>query len=277
MVLKNTWVHDFGKFKMVLDESDVDISKQVKESGWYYDEKFESKVFEAHLKPDMTVLDLGANIGFYTILARSVVGQEGRVFAFEPFPDNAYLVRASIKENSFTNVIVVEAAVSDKVGKTTLYLSPDACSEHSLLNLNFQHSLDSTVNKIEVQVVTVDDYLERNVGNLKVDFIKMDIEGSESRAIKGMKKVLDLNKHIVLMTEFWPNGFKEDKKNPRDFIETLHQLNFKIHNIDNFAQKVEAVTVDEMMQITDFKSKNIPKQNKVMQTWGWYTNLLCIR
>lgn len=273
----STWVHNFGKFRMVLDKDDIDISKQVKEFGWYQDEKFESKVFEAHLKPDMTVLDLGANIGFYTVLARSVVGQEGRVFAFEPFPDNADLVRASVKENSFTNVIVVEAAVSDKVGKTTLYLSPDACSEHSLLNLNFQHSLDSTVNKIEVQVVTVDDYLERNVGNLKVDFIKMDVEGSESRAINGMKKVLDSNKHIVLMTEFWPNGFKEDKKNPRDFIETLYQLNFKIHNIDNLAQKVEAVTVDEMMQIADFRSKNIPKQNKVMQTWGWYTNLLCIR
>lgn len=121
MNLRNTWVHDFGKFKMVLDKNDVDISKQVKEFGWYEDEKFESKVFEAHLKPSMAILDLGANIGFYTIFARSVVGEQGRVFAFEPFPANANLIRASIKENSFTNVIL-EAAVSDRMGKATLHL-----------------------------------------------------------------------------------------------------------------------------------------------------------
>ena len=275
--LKNTWVHDFGKFKMVLDESDVDISKQVKEFGWYEDEKFECSVFEKYLKEGMTVLDLGANIGFYTMFARSRVGATGKVFAFEPFPNNANLIRASVKENSFTNVTIVEAAVSDRIGKTILHLSPDACSEHSLLDLNFQYGSDSSPSTIEVQVVTVDEYLKKNATNLKVDFIKMDIEGSESHAIKGMKNVLDENKHIVLITEFWPNGFIEDNKNPKDFLETLHQLNFKIYNINNLEQKIEPVTVNEMMKIVDFRSKNIPKENTVMQTWGWYTNLLCIR
>src|SRR5574341_1177435 len=212
MGLANTWVHDFGKFKMVLDKTDTDISKQVERFGWYSDESFETSLFEKHLKKGMTVLDLGGNIGFYTILARSIVGQEGRVFSFEPFPNNANLIRASIKENSFTNVIVVEAAASDKMGKATLHLSPDACSEHSLLDLDFQYNLEPQQNEIEVQTLTVDDYLAKNVGDFKVDFIKMDIEGSESRAIKGMQKVLKENKHLILMTEFWPNGFKEDNR-----------------------------------------------------------------
>lgn len=277
MGLANTWVHDFGKFKMVLDKTDTDISKQVEKFGWYSDESFETSLFEKHLKKGMTVLDLGGNIGFYTILARSIVGPEGRVFSFEPFPNNANLIRASIKENSFTNVTVVEAAVSDRIGKATLHLSPDACSEHSLLDLDFQYNLEPQQNEIEVQTLTVDDYLEKNVGNFKVDFIKMDIEGSESRAIKGMQKVLNENKHLTLITEFWPNGFKEDDKEPRDFLEMLDKLNFKIYNIDSLEQKVVPVTVDGMMQIVYFRSKNIPKENKVMQVWGWYTNLLCVR
>ena len=277
MGLANTWVHDFGKFKMVLDKTDTDISKQVEKFGWYSDESFETSLFEKHLKKGMTVLDLGGNIGFYTILARSIVGPEGRVFSFEPFPNNANLIRASIKENSFTNVTVVEAAVSDRIGKATLHLSPDACSEHSLLDLDFQYNLEPQQNEIEVQTLTVDDYLEKNVGNFKVDFIKMDIEGSESRAIKGMQKVLNENKHLTLITEFWPNGFKEDDKEPRDFLEILDKLNFKIYNIDSLEQKVVPVTVDGMMQIVYFRSKNIPKENKVMQVWGWYTNLLCVR
>lgn len=277
MGLANTWVHNFGKFKMVLDKTDTDISKQVEKFGWYSDEAFETSLFEKYLKKGMTVLDLGGNIGFYTILARSIVGPKGKVFSFEPFPDNANLIRASIKENSFTNVTVVEAAVSDRIGKDTLHLSPDACSEHSLLDLDFQYNLEPQQNEIEVQTLTVDDYLEKNVGDFKVDFIKMDIEGSESRAIKGMQKVLEKNKHLILMTEFWPNGFKEDNRDPRDFLEMLDKLNFKIYNIDSLEQKVVPVTVDEMMEIAYFRSKNIPKENKVMQVWGWYTNLLCVR
>ena len=277
MGLANTWVHDFGRFKMVLDKTDTDISKQVEKFGWYSDEVFETSLFEKHLKKGMTVLDLGGNIGFYTILARSVVGPEGRVFSFEPFPNNANLIRASIKENSFTNVTVVEAAVSDKMGKATLHLSPDACSEHSLLDLDFQYNLELQQNEIEVQTLTVDEYLEKNVDSFKVDFIKMDIEGSESRAIVGMQKVLNENKHLTLITEFWPNGFKEDDKEPRDFLEMLDNLNFKIYNIDSLEQKIVPVTVDEMMEIVYFRSKNIPKENKVMQVWGWYTNLLCVR
>lgn len=275
--MTDTWIHDFGKFKMVLDKDDADISKQVKEFGWYKDEKFETQVFESYLKDSMVVLDLGGNIGFYTMLARSMVGPKGRVFAFEPFPNNAALIRASAKENSFDNITVVEAAVSDENGKTMLHLSPDACSEHSLLDLNFQYNSNSGQKQIQILTITVDDYLENNANDLKVNFIKMDIEGSESRALSGMKKVLDENKHLAIMSEFWPNGFKEGRKNPRDFLETLHQLNFKIHNIDNLRQKIIPVTVKEMMEIVDFESKNIPKDNKVMQTWGWYTNLFCVR
>src|SRR3972149_5492657 len=89
-----------------------------------------TKVFEQYLKPGMIALDLGANIGFYTMLARSLVGPEGEVFAFEPSPDNTNLIRASVKENSFENVVVVEDAVADMVGKTTLHLSPEYISEH---------------------------------------------------------------------------------------------------------------------------------------------------
>lgn len=72
----------------------------------------------------MTFLDLGANVGFYTFLARSIIGEKGRVFAFEPYPRNAEL-KASIRENNYNNVTLVEAAVSDKDGKASLYLSPD--------------------------------------------------------------------------------------------------------------------------------------------------------
>jgi len=271
MDLQSIWVHDFGKFKMVLDKNDKDVSEQIKKFGWYKDELIETEVFEKYLKPGMTVLDLGANIGFYTLLARSIVGPKGKVIAFEPFPHNANLLGRSLKENLFANVIVVQAAISDAVGKTFLYLSPDFISEHSLLDYD-----KSSQKKIEVEVLTVDDYLEK-MGNFKVDFIKMDIEGSETKALKDMKNTLKKNKHLILVTEFWPNGFYLAKSTPKKYLEDLKKIGFKIFHIDEFKQSVYPVNPDEMVKIAEFRIKNHVEKNKETKYGDWYTNLLCIK
>lgn len=149
----NAFIQDFGKFKMVLDKDDKDVSRQIKDFGWYKDELTTTKVVEKHLKSGMTFVDLGANIGFYTILARSLVGPKGKIYAFEPSPHNADFVRASIKENSFTNVVVEEAAVSDFAGRTAFYLAPEFISEHSLYKCSPEYS---SKNKIDVKVTTLD-------------------------------------------------------------------------------------------------------------------------
>lgn len=269
-----TWIHDFGNFRMVLDTNDSDISQQIKKFGWYDDEKFETELFKTRLKPGMSVVDLGANIGFYSVLSRSLVGNDGRIFSFEPFPNNAQLIRQSIKENSYTNMFLIESAVSDYVGNSTLYLSPDACSEHSLLNLDFDHLNQS--NKITVPVTTVDHYFQNNVDDFKVDFIKMDIEGSEGKALNGMKTILEENKKLSIITEFWPNGFRKDGKNPKDFLDALASLNFKLYNIDNLKQSLSPITVHEMTSLIDYYDDNVP-DDKVMKRWGWYTNILCER
>jgi FkbM family methyltransferase len=296
MTLDNTFVYNFGKFRMVLDKHDPDVSRQIQEHGWYVDERFDIEVFQKHLKTGMTFLDLGANVGFYTFLARSTIGQKGRFFAFEPYPRNAELIRASIGENSFhNNVTLVEAAVSDKNGKASLYLSPDASSENSLLDLEFRYNDDAKKEEglgrkgqqekraITVDVVTVDDYFEKKVGDTKVDFIKMDIEGSEYRAFKGMSnKVLRDNDRMILMLEFWPNGFRKDNHDPYEFLETLAKSpegggGFDIQFIDNIKQEVYRVGVEEMKRIEKSRMEDVSTQSEFMKIWGWYTNLLCAR
>jgi FkbM family methyltransferase len=294
MTLDNTFVYNFGKFRMVLDKHDTDVSRQIQEHGWYVDERLDIEVFQKHLKTGMTFVDLGANVGFYTFLARSIIGQKGRVFAFEPYPRNAELIRASIGENNsfHNNVTLVEAAVSDKNGKASLYLSPDASSENSLLDLEFRYDHDAKKEEglgrkgqqekraITVDVVTVDDYFEKKVGDTKVDFIKMDIEGSEYRAFKGMSnKVLRDNDRMILMLEFWPNGFRKDNHDPYEFLETLAKSpgggGFDIQLIDNIKQEVYRVGVEEMKRIEKSRMDDLGTQNEFMKIWGWYTNLLC--
>jgi len=277
MELENTWIHDFGKFKMVLDENDSDVSNQIREYGLYEDEKLEIQTFEKYIKKGMTVLDLGANVGFYTMLSRSLVRENGRVFAFEPSSRNANLIRASIEENSFTNVKVIEAAVSDEIGVSKLHLSPNLNSGHSLLNLDFKYDKNWEGEKTaDVKVITIDDYLEKKVGDFKVDFIKMDIEGSEFRAIKGMKRVFDANEHLILISEFWPNGFLKNNKNPKDYLEMLAGLNFTINHIDELQGKVYPVSAKQLIEIANSR-KEIAEQDKDTRFWGYYTNIICIR
>lgn len=188
-IMTKFWVHDFGKFKMVLDESDLDLSRQVRMLGEYSTESFETEIYKKYLKSGHTVLDIGANIGFYTLIAASAVGPDGKVIAFEPSKQNVEMIEKSIAENSMTNVRVANVAISDESGLGELYLSPYYQSEHSLFEYHYSSGIHSNdEEKTTVKLVTIDEFLEQNYKSFDVDFIKMDIEGAESKALCGMKK-----------------------------------------------------------------------------------------
>ena len=85
-----------------------------------------------------------------------------------------------------------------------------------------------------------------------------------------------MNPQISIMTEFWPNGFRKDGKTPKKFLSKLINLDFKIYHIDTHNHTLLQISPDEIMQMEE-NSKQIIEQNEVMQKWGWYTNLLCVR
>ena len=276
MSVLHSKIKDLGPFKIALDLDDADISAQVDQTGWYSDEEFETAVFAKELHPGSRVLDLGGNIGFYTLLARSIVGPEGGVIVFEPYPRSAALIRASIESNAFQNVALVEAAVSDSVGRAKLCLSPDSCTEHSLLDLGFVLPGADGIFDADVQLVTVDDTLER-LEQTSVDVVKMDIEGAEWRALQGMQRTLHRNPGIVLMTEFWPNGFLRAGTTAGRFLESLETNGFSFQEIDREAREVRPTTMGELLDLVERSARRCFEHNPVMRTWGWYTNLLCSR
>lgn len=255
----------------------MDISQQIKDSGWYKDEEYETKIFKKNLQEGMRFLDLGANIGFYSIFARSIVGEKGGVISFEPYPKNANLIRKSVNLNHYDNVVVVEAAVSDKQGKAKLYLSPEYYTENSLIDLEFTYPKKWKGRRsIDVKVVTVDDFLGKKMKNFCLNFIKMDIEGSEHKALRGMKKTIELNERLSLMTEFWPNGLIKNGSDPRDFLEHLSSLSFNLlSHIDNEYERAYPVTINQIMRTWEQRSKTV--LDEVMKTCDWYTNLLCVK
>jgi FkbM family methyltransferase len=121
-----------------------------------------------------------------------LVGETGKVYAFEPDKTNFHHLRNNTQ--NLTNVEFINKAVSDKTGKITLYKS-------ELLNVDHKtYETENYTEKIEIDCVAADDV----VADKKVDFIKIDIQGFEYFAFQGMQQIFDSNKNLKIITEFYP-------------------------------------------------------------------------
>jgi len=137
------------------------------------------------LKKGDIVVDLGANMGLFTVKAAKAVGDEGIVIAIEPEVDNLRFLERNVMENEVGNVVIVPKGVWSGKDRLKLFIS-GFTGHHSLLHCEDKNRF------VEVEVDTVDNIL-RELGVKKVDFIKMDIEGAEIEACKGMKQTLKDN------------------------------------------------------------------------------------
>ena len=141
--------------------------------------EYEKRVlFEARVSKSSVVYDIGAHVGFYTLLASELVQADGKVIAFEPVPRNLHYLKKHIDMNHCANVMVVDAAVSDKSG--TCLFDEDLS--------NYTGHLSESGNLI-VRVVSIDELLMG--GKIPApDYIKIDVEGAELLVLRGTKSTL---------------------------------------------------------------------------------------
>ena len=176
------------------------------------------------VRPGMTVLDIGAHIGFYTRLLSDLVGPDGRVLAFEPHPVNVALLQHNTRRCS--NVEIHPCAVGDTDGALELHVSAGH-SNHSLVD-GFTEALES----ISVRGVILDSFLTP-LGVEKIGFIKIDVEGAEPLALAGMRETLEANPGLAMLTEFNPNALEKGGTAPDEFLRTLEELGFEVRDVDS--------------------------------------------
>jgi len=213
--------------KMYLDRNDLAICKTLaKEYAW---EESETNFLKKIIVPEMSIIDIGANIGYFTLLLAKWIGPKGKVYSFEPDPSNFKLLTKNLKANRINNVHCFQKAISNKNAKKSLFLSTYNMGDHRLIDF-FAFDGDDKRAKVEVESVRLDSIL---LDSEKIDFIKMDIQGSEIPALLGMENTLKNNKKISLLVEFWPFAIKKIGHSPKEFIEILEQFGFKIFSIEN--------------------------------------------
>jgi FkbM family methyltransferase len=143
--------------------------------------------FRSLIRPGDVVYDLGANVGFYSLLASVLVGPKGRVFSFEPLPRNLELLRKHIGENNITNCVIVASAVSDRRGTAQF----DAQGDPHMTKL-------SEAGSMTVKLTSLDDLLASGE-ILPPNVIKCDIEGSEFDALNGARNTLERYRPKILL------------------------------------------------------------------------------
>lgn len=164
-------------------------------SAWYAKGTNEMPIQEAigeHVRPGSVFYDIGANAGFFSIIAARLTGPRGKVVAFEPVPANAAAIRRNAALNRLNNVVVVEAAVSDSEGTAELRLDP-----HPGGAVLAASSTRQGGERITVPLVTIDGLVERREAP-EPTVIKVDVEGAEAAVLAGLARTAQRLKPVLI-------------------------------------------------------------------------------
>ncbi|GIV28581.1 MAG: hypothetical protein KatS3mg027_2395 [Bacteroidia bacterium] len=184
-----------------------------------YSEKFEIELLRKNIQRGNNVVDIGANIGFYTRILADIVGENGKVVAFEPDKINFQKLKDNTKH--LKNVVLENMAVANHTGNIKLYFS----------ELNVDHRtypISDTSRCVEIPCVRLDDYFTKNGF---IDFIKIDIQGFEPFAFEGMKNIIQQNRKIKLLSEFWPYGLTKAGSSAEKYYSELKDYFSKVYLI----------------------------------------------
>ena len=185
-------------------------------------EKNTTELFQKVLRPGNTFLDLGANVGYFSLLAARLVGKTGRVFSFEPEPTNFRYLTQNLRINSYEQVRPEPKAVSDSPGLVKLYICPYDSGHHTINQpegiRSYRPEYDYRQEQfVEVEKIRLDDYFP----DLRVDAIKMDVEGAELLALSGMDRLIRRQENLRMFVEFFPLLIREMGGSPEEFIRRL--------------------------------------------------------
>jgi FkbM family methyltransferase len=149
-----------------------------------------------HLRPGMTFIDVGANMGCFTLLGAQLVGPSGRVIAIEPAPDNFKYLQRSIESNGYSHVRALPIALSDHAGTAKLQILP-LSTAHTFTQLKPQYS---NLPKVEVPIETLDSVVAEQKLE-RVDMVKIDVQEWETEVLRGATQTLGNHPNLVMLLD----------------------------------------------------------------------------
>jgi FkbM family methyltransferase len=241
--------------KIYVDTRDLALAPHILLDGYW--EQWITNVFLSVVQPGMRVIEIGANMGWYSLLAAANIGPAGKLVSFEANPRMAEILRRNMSINGFLDrtQIVNKAAFSanqtlkfgvyDKYmgGSSLLAAGAQTVSDDSHVGI-FDPQVNDTFRVIEVEAVALDSYFAHGS---KVDFIKIDAEGAEPHILAGADRLLAENKDVQIMTEFAPQLLRRGGSSAEEFYDSIRALGFRTYRIERDATLLES-QLSELMQ-----------------------------
>jgi FkbM family methyltransferase len=190
------WFQVDPHIKMQLDPEDF-VSRTILETGEW--EPTSWQAMRAHLEGGATFVDVGAQIGYYSLKAAHVVGPRGHVIAIEPNPETVSKLQANIQASGASVIAVQPVACSDAEAMLDLFAAPEANTGETSLSMANASQTGAAVHTYKVRARPLDDIVKES-GVARVDVIKIDVEGAETLVLKGSQETL-ARFHPILMVE----------------------------------------------------------------------------
>jgi len=246
---------------MFLNVKDDGISRQLAIKGTR--EQQLKYIIEKSLKSGHVVCDLGANIGYYSIMMAKIVGPLGIVYAIEPSPENHELLLKNIQLNGMGSTIEThKIGVSNRKGTARFYLSAYS-NLHTLApksdTSNYRTLGTTDDNYIEVPITDISSFVENK---RPFDLLRMDIEGVEVEVIEGMQKAIEKNAFMgKILFETHKPKYSEDSHSIRKQLCMLFDNGYKTKmvssNDDDFSKLKEKYNPIKRFQISDFRTQSV--------------------
>jgi FkbM family methyltransferase len=224
-----------------LDPQDEVITQSILVYGEW--EIGESAEMRRLIRPGDTVVDVGANVGWYTLLASKRIGDSGRVIAFEPAPESRALLQRSIAANHLDNVTIEPKALSDKRGTLRLHIHKWNRGGNSVLD---GPDREQTV---EVEALPLDEYLANRDG--EIGLIKIDVEGAEGLVLAGMKNILRRRRVRTLVVEFNPATCRRTGMDPEDVLRRVLAAGYGVRTLDVWSGQSNRLSESELIALAE--------------------------
>lgn len=232
--------------KIVVDTRDMSLSPHILLDGTW--EPWIAKVFLDLVEPGMRIVDIGSNVGFYSLLGAHNVGEDGEVVCFEANPHLVTLLFRNLEMNGFKDRCVVEEnAVYSVSTDLEFHLNSKHMGDSSIWSdTNEGAEYRDEITTITVRAVTLDDYF---ADMSKVDFIKIDAEGAEPHILQGAKRIISQNPNIKIMMEFAPSLISKSYGSVDDFYLDISAHGLRVFRI-NSDSSLSQMELDEAKDVS---------------------------
>lgn len=184
-------------------------------------------VVNALLPTKGVFFDVGSNMGYCSLLMSKAVGEDGKVFAIEPSERDFLRLVDNVNINRLNNINVYRLAISDQIGKVNISIAPEERSALNTLGTEFSNKGLEKISIEEVDSTTLDAFVEKEEIS-HIDVIKMDIEGSELKALNGARNIIEKYRPALIIG-INKNSLKANNSSVEDIEKVLRELRYKVY------------------------------------------------